>query len=299
MKCIVSGGRGFIGSRLVDSLLKHGHEASVWSRTPGREVRTAVSSFYWDPLSGEPAEESLDKVDAVIHLAGEPVSQRWTNEAKRRIRDSRVLGTRRLVEAISKVKNKPAALICASAVGFYGSRGDEVLTESAAGGSGFLPDICREWEQEADAASALGLRVAKIRIGLVLGREGGALKAMLPAFQLGAGGAFGSGKQWMPWIHVDDLVDLLRYAAENNVSGPWNGTSPHPATNSEFTASLGKVLHRPAFLKVPAIVLNGLLGEMSEMVLASQRVLPEAAQTAGFSWRYTQLGEALRNLLDS
>jgi uncharacterized protein len=299
MKCIVSGGRGFIGSRLVDSLVKHGHEVAVWSRTPARETRIAVSSFYWDPLEREPSEESLNRFDAVVHLAGEPVAQRWTAEAKRKIRDSRVLGTQRLVAAIAQVKHRPAALISASAVGFYGSRGDEELTEASSSGSGFLPEICREWEHEADAAAAVGLRVAKIRIGVVLGREGGALPAMLPAFKLFAGGSFGSGKQWMPWIHVDDLVEMFRYAVENPFSGVLNGCSPNPVTNAQFTAALRKALRRPAFLKIPAFALKALLGEMSEVLLGGQRAYPKAAQTLGLDWRYTQLGEALRDLLNS
>jgi uncharacterized protein len=298
MKCIVSGGRGFIGSKLVDSLVKHDHEVAVWSRRPALETRAAVSSFFWDPLKGEPQEESLNRFDAVIHLAGETVAQRWTDDAKRKIRESRVLGTRRLISAIAKVPHKPAALICASAVGFYGSRGDERLTEDSAGGSGFLAELCREWEEEADAATALGLRVAKVRIGVVLGKEGGALPIMLPPFKLFAGASFGSGRQWTPWIHVDDLVEMFRYAVENQVSGVLNGTSPNPVTNSQFSSELGKVLHRPAFLKIPEFALKAMLGEMSQALLGSIRAYPAAAQALGFQWRHTQLGEALRNLLN-
>ena len=212
MKCIISGGSGFIGQRLVDSLLKDGHYVSVWSRTPGREVRAAVGSFFWDPISGEPASESLDDFDVVVHLAGEPVAQRWTPEVKRKIRDSRVQGTQHLVHAISTVKRRPGVLVCASAIGYYGDRGDEVLTESSASGKGFLPDVCIEWEKQADLAQALGMRVVKIRIGVVLGKEGGALAKMTPAFKAFAGGKLGSGRQWTSWIHVDDIVAMLRYA---------------------------------------------------------------------------------------
>lgn len=298
MKVIVSGGTGFIGRHLVDALLKDGHYVAIWSRNPGTEKRTAVEAFRWDPLEGEPQEESLNGFDVVVHLAGEPVAQRWDAEVKRKIRDSRVLGTRRLVSAISKVKHKPSALICSSAVGYYGSRGDEVLRESSDPGKSFLAEVCVSWEKEADAASALGLRVAKIRTGIVLGRNGGALHKMLPAFQAFAGGTLGSGKQWMPWIHLDDLVAMYRFSIGVSVSGVLNGTAPNPVTNVKFTAELGKVLKRPAFLRVPEFALRALYGEMAEMVLEGQRALPMAAQELGFSWKYKTLEEALHNLLD-
>jgi uncharacterized protein (TIGR01777 family) len=298
MKCIVSGGTGFIGTRLVDALLKAGHYVAVWSRNPGKERRTAVEAFRWDPLEGEPQEESINGFDVVVHLAGESVAQRWNTEAKRKIRDSRVLGTRSLVSAISKVKHKPSALICSSAVGYYGARGDEVLSESAAPGKGFLAEVCTNWEKEADAASASGLRVVKIRTGVVLGRDGGALEKMLPSFHLFAGGTLGSGRQWMPWIHVDDLVAMYRFAMEGAYAGALNGSAPNPVTNAEFTREMGMVLHRPAFLKVPAFALHALLGEMAGMVLEGQRAVPEAARRLGFSWKYAGLEEALHNLLD-
>jgi uncharacterized protein len=298
MKCIISGGTGFIGRRLVDTLLKNGHYVAVWSRQPGEERRTAVQSFYWDPLEGEPQEESINGFDAVVHLAGESVAQRWNDDAKGKIRDTRILGTRRLVSAISKVRHKPAALICSSAVGYYGSRGDEVLTEASAPGKGFLAEVCIGWEKEAQAATGLGLRVANIRTGIVLGRDGGALPKMLPAFQSFAGGMLGSGRQWMPWIHVDDLVELYRFAIETPVSGPLNGAAPNPVTNAQFTAALAKAVHRPAFLNVPAFALHALLGEMAHMVLEGQRALPESPQKLGFTWKYSTLDEALRNLLN-
>jgi uncharacterized protein (TIGR01777 family) len=298
MKCVISGGTGFIGKRLVNSLLKDGHYVAVWTRTPGKERRTAVQSFYWDPLEGEPQEESINAFDVVVHLAGEPVAQRWDDDVKRKIRDSRVLGTQRLVSAISKVKHKPSALICSSAVGYYGSRGDEVLTENSSAGTGFLADACVAWERAADEASKLGLRVAKIRTGIALGRDGGALEKMLPAFRAFAGGTLGSGKQWMPWIHVDDLVAMYRFAMDQAVSGALNGSAPNPVTNAKFTSELGQALHRPAFLTVPAFALETLYGEMSQVILTGQRAVPEAAQKLGFQWKYPRLGEALHNLLD-
>jgi uncharacterized protein len=270
---------------------------AIWTRNPSREKHHAITTFQWDPMAGEPSEESLKGIDVVIHLAGEPVAQRWTNDAKAKIRDSRILGTRRLVAAIAKMNTKPSALICASAVGYYGSRGDEQLFESSPPGSGFLADVCRQWESEADAAVALGLRVAKIRIGIALGHGGGALAAIVPAFKLCAGGTFGSGRQWMPWIHVDDLVDLLRFAVENPVTGAINGTSPDPVTNARFTSELGQALHRPVLLRIPAFVLQTLMGEMSTAVLGSQRAYPAAAQALGFHWRFSRLGEALHDLL--
>ena len=298
MKVILSGGTGFIGRRLVQALLRAGHYVAIWSRNPGTERRTAVEAFRWDPLEGEPQEESLNGFDVVVHLAGEPVAQRWDPEVKRKIRDSRVLGTRRLVSAISKVKHKPAALICSSATGYYGPRGDELLSESSGPGKGFLADTCVGWEKEADAAAGLGLRVAKIRTGIALGTDGGALAKMLPAFQAFAGGRLGSGKQWMPWIHIADLIAMYRFAIEGSVSGPLNGTAPNPVTNSKFTAELGKALGRPTVLQVPPFALRALYGEMAEMVLEGQRAVPATARELGFSWKYPELGEALHNLLE-
>jgi uncharacterized protein (TIGR01777 family) len=298
MKCVISGGTGFIGKRLVDALLKDGHYVAVWSRRPTRETRTAVEVFRWDPLEGEPQEESLNAFDVVVHLAGEPVAQHWDEQVKRRIRDSRILGTRRLVSAMSKVKHKPKALICSSAVGYYGPHGDEMLTESAAPGKNFLAEVCAGWEKEATAAEAFGVRVVKIRTGIVLGLDGGALPQMLPSFQAFAGGTLGSGKQWMPWIHVDDLVAMYRFAIAGAFSGVLNGSAPNPVTNAKFTAELGKILHRPAFLRIPEFALKAMFGEGARVMLDGQRAIPAAAQELGFTWKYLGLGEALHNLLD-
>ncbi len=297
MKCIISGGRGFIGRRLVDALLADHHYVAIWSRTPGQEKRMAVGAFYWDPLSGEPAEESLHDFDAVVHLAGEPVAARWTPEVKQRIRDSRVLGTRRLVDAIAKVQRKPKVLVCASAIGYYGSRGNEILTEDSGPGTDFLAVLCQEWEREADRAATLGLRVVKIRVGVVLGQDGGAFAAMLPAFRAFLGGKLGSGTQWMPWIHVDDVAAMFRYAIEHDVHGVWNGTAPNPVTNAEFTRQLQATLKRPSPMRVPAFALKLMLGELADRVLGSARVLPKAAQEAGFVWQYPELTEALKQLV--
>src|SRR5580658_912554 len=297
MKCVISGGTGFIGRRIVDRLLRDGHYVGVWSRKPGNEKRTAVASFTWDPLQGEPPAESVNTMDAVIHLAGEPVAQRWNDAVKGRIRDSRVLGTRRLVETIGSVQHKPKVLVCASAIGWYGDRGDEVLTEASTPGSGFLADVCQGWEAEADRAAEFGLRVVRLRIGFVLGKGGGALAQMVPAFRAFVGGRLGSGKQWMPWIHVGDVAEMFAHAVENDIAGVWNATAPNPVTNAEFTREMGKALHRPAVFPVPPFALKLAFGELGRHMLDSSRVVPEAALKAGFQFGYPELAGALRDLL--
>jgi len=297
VKCIVSGGTGFVGRRIVERLLRDNHYVGVWSRRPGAEKRTAVASFSWDPLQGEPPDDSVNTMDAVIHLAGETVAQRWNAEVKARIRDSRVLGTRRLVDVIARVPHRPKVMVCASAIGIYGDRGDAVLTETSPPGSGFLVDTCRAWEQEADRAAQFGLRVVKLRIGFVLGIDGGALEKMVPAFRAFAGGRLGSGKQWMPWIHAGDVAELFVHAVENDVSGVWNATSPNPVTNADFTRQLARAVHRPALFPVPPIALKLAFGELGQHMLDSARVIPEAALRAGFQFRYPELKEALQNLL--
>ena len=297
MKCVISGGTGFIGRRIVDRLLRDQHYVGVWSRQPGREKRAAVASFSWDPMHGEPPAESINTMDAVIHLAGEPVAQRWNAEVKRRILDSRVLGTRALVDAISRVRHKPKVLVCASAIGYYGDRGIEVLTESSTPGSGFLADVCRGWEKEADRAAEFGLRVIKLRIGFVLGRDGGALAQMVPAFRAFAGGRLGSGKQWMPWIHVNDVAEMFVHVVENDIAGVLNAAAPNPVTNAVFTREMGKALHRPALFAIPPFALKLAFGELGQHMLDSSRVIPEAAMKAGFPFRYPELAAALRDLL--
>jgi uncharacterized protein len=291
MKCVVSGGTGFIGRHIVDRLKRDGNDVFVWSRKPGR------GSFVWDPLQGEPGPESFDGMDAVIHLAGETVAQRWNAAVKQRIADSRVLGTRRLVAALARVLNRPKVLVAASAIGIYGERGDEVLTEQSAPGDGFLAETCVHWEAEASRAAEFGVRVVKLRIGFVLGKDGGALGKMVPAFQAMVGGKLGSGRQWMPWIHVDDVAELFVHAVENDIAGVWNATSPNPARNEEFTKELAGVLHRPAIFPVPGFALKIAFGEMGQHMLDSTRVIPEAATKAGYQFLFPKLGPALRDLL--
>ena len=292
----ITGASGLVGRRLVQVLGSAGHNLHVLSRHGGTNLPNGVQLSVWDP-DRQPPRESLENADVVVHLAGEPVAQRWTAQSKQRIRDSRVLGTQRLVEALAGLTRRPAALVSASAVGYYGSRGDEILEESSPPGSGFLPEVCVEWESAAGAAAALGIRVAVVRIGMVLDPRGGALGRMLPAFRAGVGGRLGSGRQWMSWIHAADLVELFRFAIDNSLSGPLNGVAPFPVSNREFTQELGRALHRPAVFPVPEFVLKALFGEMAGILLASQRTAPRAADAAGFRFRFPQLGPALADLL--
>jgi hypothetical protein len=276
MRIGLTGASGFVGSRLAEEWRSAGHNVSALARS--------------GPLS-------LEGLDAVVHLGGEPIAQRWTRGAKERIRRSRVESTRRIVEALRGARQRPGVFLCASAVGVYGSRGDELLDESSPLGSDFLAGVCRDWEEEAAAAAALGVRTASLRMGLVLG-EGGALARMLPAFRFGVGGRIGDGRQWMSWIHIGDLVRLFTHAlSQPELAGPVNATAPEPVTNAEFTAALAKTLRRPAILPIPAFALRVGFGEMSSILLDSQRAVPRAAGASGFQHRFPALGEALRDLL--
>ena len=288
MRIVITGATGFIGQHLATALRQAGHQIVTLGRGDSADYR-------WDLASGAPA-EAFEGAGAVVHLIGEPVAQRWTPAVKQRIRDSRLLGTERLIHGLSIARNRPQALICASAVGYYGDRGDETLTESSIPGAGFLPDVCRQWEEKADLAAALGMRVVKVRTGVVLGRSGGALKQMLTPFKVGVGGRLGSGRQWMPWIHIDDIAGIFLHAVQNQVSGPLNGTAPGVVTNADFTAALGRALHRPAILPVPGFALKLLFGEMAEVMLSSQRVLPRATGQSGYRFQYPELGGALASL---
>jgi uncharacterized protein (TIGR01777 family) len=298
MNITITGASGFLGTKLLHRLLRDGHTLHVLGRKRKSDLPAEVKFSAWDAMREDPPPESIGEADAVIHLAGEPVAQRWSNEVKRRIRESRSLGTRRLVAAIGKLSGRPRVLVSASASGYYGDRGEEVLTESSAPGNGFLAEICTEWEREARAAENAGVRVASVRIGLVLGKEGGALKQMLTPFRLGVGGRLGSGRQWMPWIHVDDLIEMFVLAMERDVSGPMNGAAPNPVRNLEFTAALARAIHRPAIIPVPRFALDLLFGEMAQIVFASQRMVPKAAEAAGFRFRFAELGSALADLLE-
>jgi uncharacterized protein (TIGR01777 family) len=297
MNVTITGASGFVGRRLLKVLTAAGHSLHVLSRHAGTNLPNGVRLSVWDAAQGPPPPETFESADAVIHLAGEPVAQRWTVDTRRRIRESRVAGTHHLVEALSNLTRRPAILVSASAIGYYGSRGDEVLEESAPPGNGFLPEVCVAWEREAQAAEALGVRVALIRIGMVLDPRGGALQRMLPPFRFGVGGRLGSGRQWMSWIHLADLAELFRFALEQPIHGLLNGVAPEPVRNSEFTRELARALHRPALFPVPELALHLLFGEMAGVLLESQRVAPRAALAAGFAFRFPQLGPALADLL--
>jgi uncharacterized protein (TIGR01777 family) len=298
MTITITGATGFIGSKLVQKLMDRGHNLHVLGRKRSDNLPSAVKFWAWDSMRGEPPAESLEGSGAVIHLAGEPVAQRWNSAVKQRIRDSRVNGTGNLVSAISKLSRRPHILVNASAIGIYGSRGDEILTEQSPPGAGFLATVTSDWELAAGRAEPLGLRVVRVRIGVVLGREGGALSEMLPPFRAGLGGKLASGHQWMSWIHVEDLIDLMLFALENPaIRGSVNAVSSNPVRNEEFTKELGATLHRPAILTVPHFVIKLRLGELAGEILSSQRVLPQAAEKAGYRFQHPQLGEALRHLL--
>ena len=255
----------------------------------------AIEAHSWEPQSGPPPEVALRGADAVVNLAGEPVADgRWTEERKRRIRDSRVIGTRNLVAGLRALAQPPAVLVSASAVGYYGDRGDETLDEQSSPGGGFLAESCAAWEHEAMAAASFGIRVVCVRIGVVLAVGGGALAKMLGPFRVGVGGKLGSGQQWMPWIHIDDVAGLFTHALRNhNVTGPMNAAAPRPVTNADFTRALGKALHRPAILPIPAVALRVLFGEMHEILTGSQRVLPRVAEQSGYAFKHPDVSEAL------
>lgn len=297
MNIAITGASGFVGRRLIKLLTERGHSVRMLSRHAGTNAPVGVKVSAWDPMKGPAPAEALRDADAVIHLAGEPVAQRWNDDVKRRIRESRVLGTRNLVAGLSALEKRPGILLCASATGFYGDRGDVAVDESSAPGKGFLPDVCVEWEREAAAAIPLGLRVAMIRTGIALHPRGGALQRMLPPFRLGVGGRLGSGRQWTPWIHLDDLIALYVFALENPVEGPLNGVAPNPVTNAEFTRALAHAVHRPAIFPVPSFALKVLFGEMASVLFDSQRVLPKLTEAAGFQFRFPGLEAALANLL--
>ena len=297
MNIAVTGGTGFLGGRLLEALLGAGHVVRALGRKRSASLPAAAQFSEWRSTESEPPAEGLESADAVIHLAGEPVAQRWTSEVKQRIRSSRVEGTRNLVNALARLETRPQVLISASAIGYYGSRGDETLTEDSAAGDDFLARLAVDWEQAAAKAEALGIRVVRLRIGMVLG-NGGALAKMLPPFRLGLGGRLGSGRQWVSWIHIDDVIGLIAFALGNSaLRGPMNATAPQPVTNAQFTQELGAALHRPTIFPAPRMAVKLMFGEMGEVILGSQRVMPRAAQSAGFQFRYPELGPALRRLL--
>ncbi len=299
----VTGATGLVGSALVRALEASGYTVARLVRNSAANsaaaAEPAAATIAWDPGALLPPEK-LQGYDAVVHLAGENIaSGRWTDARKQAIRDSRVNGTRMLAESLAKTASGPRTLVCASAIGYYGSRGDEILLESSTPGSGFLAEVCREWEAATQPASAAGIKVANLRFGVILARQGGMLKTVLVPFRLGVGGKVGSGRQFMSWIALPDVVAAIMQAIEkDSLSGPINVVAPNPVTNAEFTAVMGKVLARPTVLPLPAVAVRTLLGEMGEnLLLGSQRVEPARLLGSGYEFRYPQLEGALRAIL--
>lgn len=293
----ITGASGLVGAALTASLTTSGRRVLRITRN---ESAVSDDTAAWDPQRGFAAPDRLNGVRAVVHLAGENIGDsRWTEAKKRRIRDSRVQGTATLCRSLAALEEKPEVLVCASAIGFYGDRGDEILEETSAAGTGFLPEVCQEWEAATEAAAGAGIRVVHARFGVILSSEGGALKSMLLPFKMGAGGKIGSGRQYWSWIALDDVVGAIRHSIEAaGLAGPVNVVSPQPATNAEFTKVLGQVLHRPTVLPMPAFAARMALGEMAnDLLLASARVLPKKLQASGYEFRFTDLAAALRHEL--
>ena len=298
---LVTGGTGFIGSRVCTALHQQGDTVHVLSRNPERaqtKVESARACYGWDPETEKMPSEATNGMASVVHLAGETIAGRWNTEKKRRIRDSRILSTRNLVESLAAADTKPNTLVCASAIGYYGDSGDEHFTEVSPPGNDFLAKVCQEWETEAHKATDLGIRVVTVRIGLVLGLGGGLLAQVLPPFKMGVGGILGSGRQWMSWIHVDDVIGIILHALENNeIRGALNATAPTPVRNTEFTKTLGTVLRRPTLFPVPTFGLKLIMGEFADFIVLSQNVLPEKTEVSGYEFRHRTLESALRDLL--
>jgi uncharacterized protein (TIGR01777 family) len=294
MKVAVSGASGLVGKAVSQRLSGGGHDVYALVRHQAK----APHEISWDPESGKVDEAKLAQMDAVIHLAGENIAnKRWSAQQKEKIRRSRVDATSKLASAIAASKN-PKVLVSASAIGYYGNRGDEILTEGSQKGAGFLADLCGDWEAATRPASDAGVRVANARISMVLSKDGGALTKLLPIFQMGAGGPIGSGKQYMSWIDLDDLADALVFLVTANISGPVNLASPNPVTNAEFTKALGHAVKRPAFLPVPPFALQMMMGELAdELLLASQRVMPNVLEAHGYSFAHKDLDSALSHVL--
>jgi len=295
MKILITGASGLVGTELQKSFAEKGYEMLLASRSEPKDDK----HIQWSIEEGFAEPEKLEGIDVVVHLAGENVSGglRWSDEKKKAIRDSRVLGTRNVVDAISKLKEKPKVFVASSAIGFYGERGDEEVTESSAAGDNFLADVSKSWEAESRRAEDAGIRTVLLRTGIVLSKDGGALGTMLTPFKLGVGGVVGSGKQWMSWISMEDEIAIINFVIENeNIRGAVNAVSPNPVTNQEFTKTLGDVLYRPTFLPLPEFAVSMVFGEMGDaLLLASTKVIPKRLTDAGFEFKYPDLKPAIEN----
>ena len=302
-KVLIAGATGLIGTALAASLARDGVPVVALVRDPARAASRlpGATLHAWDATKEPPPASAFDGASAVVNLVGEPIAaRRWSEAHKKRVRDSRVGATRALVDALRARNDRPGVLVQASGTGFYGDRGDDILTEASPRGAGFLAEICREWEAEAEKAGELGVRVVILRTGVVLSRAGGFLAKILPPFRLGVGGHVGTGKQWLPWIHLDDEIGLIRHAlATASVAGPLNAVAPEPVTNAELTTALGRALGRPTVLAAPAFALRlALGGEMAEeLVLASQRAMPVRTLETGFKFQHPLLAPALKDLV--
>ena len=298
---LVTGGTGFIGSRVCDALHQKGDTVYVSSRNPARAENKLNSSntiYAWNPETEKLPTAATSNIKAVIHLVGETIAGRWNAEKKGRIRNSRILSTRNLVASLADADTKPDTLVCASAIGYYGGNDSETLTEASPPGTDFLAEVCEEWETEAQKASELGIRVVTVRIGLVLGLGGGLLQQVLPPFKMGVGGVLGNGKQWMSWIHIDDVVGIVLHALESTqIHGALNATAPTPVRNTEFTKTLGAVLRRPTLFPVPIFGLKLMMGEFADFIVLSQNVIPERTEASGYEFYYRTLESALNALL--
>jgi uncharacterized protein (TIGR01777 family) len=302
VRVLVTGASGFLGSRVTDALLARGDEIVGLSRDPesARSANPTITWHAWNATVERPPASALEGVHAIVNLIGEPIDQRWTEEAKQRIRVSRERATKNLVDALNAADPRPRAMISQSAVGYYGDRGDAIVDESTPAGTSFDAGVCAAWEAAARAAEELGVRVSVIRTGLVLDPGAGLLKQLLPPFRLGVGGPIAGGRQYMPWIHVDDWVRLVLWALDGeDRAGTYNGTAPHPVTNAELSKTLGHVLGRPAVMPVPKLAMKLRFGsELGEVVTGGQRAVPRRALDAGFEFGHPELEPALRNLLD-
>lgn len=300
MNVTVSGATGRVGRHLVAALKARGDDVVALSRDPDKAgEQLGVKAYAWDLKDEAVPKEALLGRDAIVHLAGEDVGQRWNKEIKAEILDSREKGTRNMVHSIFETKPRPKTLVCASAAGYYGDRGSEVVDEAEPPGSGWLSEVCARWERQAETAK-VGTRLVIVRTGIVLDAEGGALAKMLPPFKAGIGGPIGSGKQYMPWIHLDDLIGIYLAAIDNQAfHGPINASAPEPATNKDFAKALGHAIRRPALAPVPGIAIKAMYGEMSQMVLKGVRMVPGRAADLGYEFQHPDLGEALRSTLDA
>jgi uncharacterized protein len=296
MNILVTGASGLIGTALVSSLTSNGHGVT---RLVRGQPRSGEKAARWDPMAGTIDASALEGADAAVHLAGENIAERWTAAKKVRIRDSRVKGTQLLCETLARLSSPPQVLVSASAIGYYGDRGEEILSEESPPGRGFLSEVCRAWEAATEPAQRQGIRVIQLRMGVVLSPAGGALAKILPPFRMGLGGVLGSGRQYMSWIALDDVVGVIQHAIVTDaLQGPTNAAAPRAVTNQEFTKTLGKVLGRPTVMPLPAFAARLMFGEMAdELLLASARIQPTKLLASGYRFRYPELEDALRHLL--